>query len=453
MAAGAQDRFLHNLAAAVVSGEWTAAAIRDAARRATGRRFRWVAPLARRLLAAFPAKPAFEPARAFLETDRGVVRARAAMRSRRYTGDRFPVWTVFTPPAAMGRPPAAIGPLPLPALPTEAALAQWLGVPAGKLRWYADPAGRNRKHPAGPLRTYRHRWVPKPGGRRLLEIPSAGLKRLQRKILAGILNHVPPHPAAHGFRRGRSVVTNAAPHAGKRVVLRFDLTDFFPSVPVGRVFRTFRTVGYPDTVARLLTGLCTTRLPSDVWDARPNPAADGTEHAARVRLAARHVPQGAPTSPALANLAAFRLDRRLAKLASLLDADYTRYADDLTISGGERLARRVELVRLLAAVIAADEGYSVNHRKTRVMRRGGRQHVTGVVVNVRPNVPRAEFDRLKATLTNCVRRGPASQNRDGRPDFRAHLAGRVSHVAMVNSARGRKLWMLFDRVAWDRRPG
>jgi hypothetical protein len=453
MASAAQSRFLHNLAAAVVSGDWTATAVRAAAFRATGRRFGWVAPLARRLLAAHPTKPTFEQTRAFLEADPGVIRACAAMNSRRYAGDRFPVRTIFTPPAAMSPPPAALGPLPVPQLPTEAALAQWLGVSAGRLRWYADPAGRNRKHPAGPLRTYRHRWVAKPGGRRLLEIPSAGLKRLQRKVLDEILNHVPPHPAAHGFRTGRSVVTNAAPHAGKRVVLRFDLTDFFPSVPVGRVFRTFRTVGYPETVARLLTGLCTTRLPSDVWDARPNPAADGTEHAARVRLTSRHLPQGAPTSPALANLAAFRLDRRLARLASRLDADYTRYADDLTLSGGELLARRVRRVKLLVAVIAADEGFSVNHRKTRVMGRGRRQHVTGVVVNVRPNVPRASFDRLKATLTNCVRHGPASQNRDGRPDFRAHLAGRVAHVAMVSPARGRKLWVLFDRIVWDRPPG
>jgi len=454
MATDPRMRFLRNLAAAFGTGEWAAAPLRAAAVRATGGRFRWIAPLVGRLLTAFPHRPSFAPTLAFLEQDAGLIRACDRMTRRGYDGERFPVRTVFVPPAEMSRPPAALGPLAIPALATEAALAAWLGVSAGRLRWYADPAGRNRKHPAGPLRTYRHRWVPKPGGRRrLLEIPTPGLKRLQRKILAEILDHVPPHPAAHGFRPGRSVVTNAAPHAGKRVVLRFDLTDFFPSVPAGRVFRTFRTVGYPETVARLLAGLCTTRLPADVWDARPNPAADGSEHAARVRLASRHLPQGAPTSPALANLAAFRLDRRLSRLASLLEADYTRYADDLTISGGELLARRVSRVHALVAEIAADEGFPVNHRKTRVMRRGGRQHVTGVVVNVRPNVPRAEFDRLKAVLTNCVRRGPASQNRDGRPDFRAHLAGKVAHVAMVNPTRGRRLWALFDKITWDKAPG
>jgi RNA-directed DNA polymerase len=81
--------------------------------------------------------------------------------------------------------------------------------------------------------------------------------------------------------------------------------------------------------------------------------------------------------------------------------------------------------------------------------RGGRQTVTGVVVNARPNLPRAEFDRLKAILTNCVRHGAANQNRDRHPDFRAHLAGKVAHLASVHPARGRKLWALFDKIAWD----
>jgi hypothetical protein len=86
------------------------------------------------------------------------------------------------------------------------------------------------------------------------------------------------------------------------------------------------------------------------------------------------------------------------------------------------------------------------------MRRGERQQVAGVVVNAHPNVPRDEFDFLKAILTNCVRHGPASQNRDNRADLRAHLLGRISHVAVVNPARGRKLRLLFDRIEWAAMP-
>ena len=347
----------------------------------------------------------------------------------------------------MGTPPAAAGPVTLPQLPNEAALANWLGVEQPRLRWCADISGRNRKHPDGPLRTYRHRWIPKPNGRsRLLEIPKTHLKLIQRKILEKILNAIPPHAAAHGFRPGRSIITNAAPHCGKQVVLRFDLRDFFPSVPAAKVIRIFRTFGYPERVARLLAGLCTTRLPRDVWNARPHPAPDGSDHAAWQHFASRHLPQGAPTSPALANLAAFRLDTRLAKLASSVGAEYTRYADDLAFSGSEEFARMSKRFATLVAAIASEEGFAMHHRKTKVMGRSGRQSVAGVVVNVRPNLPRAEFDLLKAILTNCVRYGPESQNREKRPDFRAHLSGRVSHFSAVNPTRGRKLWIIFDRI-------
>ena len=108
--------------------------------------------------------------------------------------------------------------------------------------------------------------------------------------------------------------------------------------------------------------------------------------------------------------------------------------------------------RIRAAAVALEEGFEVRMSKTRRMRRVTRQHLAGVVVNVRPNVARDEYDRLKATLHNCVRHGPQSQNRAGVPDFRAHLLGRVAHVAAVHAERGRKLRALFDRINWDGEP-
>ncbi|MBX9628488.1 MAG: reverse transcriptase family protein [Gemmataceae bacterium] len=443
MAKTARGRFLDNLAAALVAGRWDRRVMRAAAVAAVGGKPRWLAPLIRRVHAAFIDKPHFGRVRAALEQDEQLIRAVAA-------DGPPPVVRVFVPPAEMLPPPAAAGPVELPQLPTEAAVAEWFSTDPGKLLWYADPAGRNRQHPPGFLRTYRHKWAAKPGGRsRLIEMPTESLKRHQRWLLISILNRIPPHPAAHGFRTGRSVATNAGPHCGKAVVIRFDLADFFPSVSAARVRAIFRTFGYPEVVARLLTGLCTTRLPADVWNARPNPAPDGSDHATWQRLNARHLPQGAPTSPALANLVAFKLDCRLSKLAAALGADYTRYADDLTFSGGDELARGSKRLATLVAVIAAEEGFALNHRKTRVMRRAGRQEVAGVVVNTRPNVRRAEYDTIKAILTNCVRHGPAGQNRGNHPDFRAHLTGRVAHVAAVNPARGRKLWAILDRVTWE----
>ena len=440
-----QERFLRNLAAAFLTSDWDAKSLRDVARQATGKSLRWMPALVNRVLKEFPTKPDFEQMLGFLNTD---VRLRLACRSKSLS-----VCMIFVPPRVMTAPPAAAGALDLPQLATEGALAEWLGVVPEKMLWYADPAGRNRKHPAGPLRTYRYRWVAKPGGRaRLLEIPNVKLKQLQRKILADLLDRIPLHPAAHGFRPGHSIVTNASVHCGKRVVVRFDLADFFPGVSATRVYRIFRTFGYPERVARLLTGFCTTSIPYDVWQSRPNPATDGSDHAVGQQFASRHLPQGAPTSPALANLAAYPLDRRLFKLAASMDADYTRYADDLTFSGGDELARGVMRLVALVAVIVQEEEFKLNARKTRVMPRSIRQRVTGVVVNVKPNVARAEYDILKATLTNCIRHGTTTQNRESRPDFRAHLSGRIAHVAAINAVRGRKLWLRFDQITWPTNP-
>jgi hypothetical protein len=102
-----------------------------------------------------------------------------------------------------------------------------------------------------------------------------------------------------------------------------------------------------------------------------------------------------------------------------------------------------------AGRIARDEGYIVNDSKTRVQRRGGRQSVTGIVVNEATRVPRRDYDRLKAILHNAARHGAAGQNRDGVADFRAHLTGRVAWVAQLDPERGRRLRATLDRIDWS----
>jgi hypothetical protein len=155
------------------------------------------------------------------------------------------------------------------------------------------------------------------------------------------------------------------------------------------------------------------------------------------RLATPHLPQGAPTSPALANLAAFSLDRRLTGLAAAVGARYTRYADDLVLSSDHHLRTPQTMI----AQIAADEGFHVNAGKTRVMGRGTRQTVTGVVVNAHPNVPRAEYDTLKAILHRALLDGPAGLDP-------AHLLGRIAWVEALNPVRGAKLRARFLAVNW-----
>jgi retron-type reverse transcriptase len=169
---------------------------------------------------------------------------------------------------------------------------------------------------------------------------------------------------------------------------------------------------------------------------------------ARALYAWRHLPQGAPTSPALANLCAYRVDCRLSGLAEAAGAKYTRYADDLAFSGDEKFNQCAERFALRAAAILLEEGFQVNHRKTRMMRRGVRQYLAGIVTNERLNVVRADFYRLKAILTNCARHGAESQNREGHPAFRMHLDGRVGFVEMVNPAKGARLRRIFEQIIW-----
>jgi len=161
-----------------------------------------------------------------------------------------------------------------------------------------------------------------------------------------------------------------------------------------------------------------------------------------------HLPQGAPTPPALANICAYHVDCRLTGLAEASGAVYTRYADDLAFSGGQHFDRSAERFAVHAAAILMEEGFAVHHRKTRIMRQGVRQYLAGVVTNQHVNVIRRDYDLLKATLTNCLRHGAESQNRDGHADFHAHLRGRLSFVEMINARRGAKLRALFDRIAW-----
>lgn len=341
----------------------------------------------------------------------------------------------------------------VPPMESVSELAEWLGLSFTDLEWMADLKGLNDRQASATLRHYNYRILAKISGSiRLIESPKARLKAIQRQILSEILERIPTHPAVHGFIKEKSIKTFAAPHAGRYLVLRMDLRDFFPSFPASRVQSFFRTAGYPETVADRLGALCTTSTPRDIWTR----AAFGEDPLhlwegrgeTRAFYTRRHLPQGAPTSPALANVCAYRLDCRLAGLAESAGAVYTRYADDLAFSGDERFAARAGRFSLHVAAIAEEEGFNVNHRKTRIMRQAVRQHLAGLVVNRSLNLRRADFDRLKATLVNCVRHGPASQNREGHEDFQMHLRGRISFAAMINPAKALRLEEIFSRIQW-----
>ena len=170
----------------------------------------------------------------------------------------------------------------------------------------------------------------------------------------------------------------------------------------------------------------------------------------RLLYCRKHLPQGAPTSPALANLIAYRLDCRLSGLAANAGVSYTRYADDLLFSGAKDFGRFAKSFAIKVGSIAIDEGFQVQFRKTRIMRAATQQSAAGIVLNQGTNARRSEFDLLKAILFNCVRQGPSTQNRKCVSDFQSHLRGRINWVRQLNPARGEKLMAMFHSVDWSR---
>lgn len=353
-------------------------------------------------------------------------------------------------PAIAPEKPAWLQALALPEFNNSADLARHLNLSIGELAWFADQ-WRQDAQAAPQLGHYHYRWLEKAsGGWRLLEVPKSRLCNIQRKILQQILNRVPPHAAAQAFQQGHSSLSHAALHTGQRVVVRLDLKDFFTSIPGARLHALFAKLGYPEKVAGTLARLCSNRTPTAI--VKDKTSRQSALVSSGHLLRSPHLPQGAPTSPALANLCAYRLDIRLQALADNMQASYSRYADDLTFSGDEKFEQSLARFIPQVAAIAIDEGFLLNYKKTSVMRAATRQQVTGIVVNSHCNIKRTDYDALKAILTNCLRSNPASQNREGHADFHAHLAGKLAYMRMINPARTAKLQTLFEQINWPDAP-
>jgi uncharacterized protein (TIGR03067 family) len=251
---------------------------------------------------------------------------------------------------------------------------------------------------------YREFLIPKrSGGQRRLCAPDDQLKDLQRRILHRLLRRLRCHPAATGFQCGESIVTHARRHAGRAVVVRLDLKDFFPSTGAARVYAYFRRIGWNRPASRLLTRLCTHQ---------------------------GGLPQGAPTSPRLSNLLNYRLDRRLDAMARKLGAWYSRYADDITLSFPEDNRKQVRYLIRFVRRVAYQQGYRVHDRKKLLIRRRHQQQcVTGLVVNEGVQLPRAVRRRLRAVEHHMRTGRPATLTPEQLAGWRA-----LQHMVAVQAA-------------------
>ena len=312
----------------------------------------------------------------------------------------------------------------LPYFENALALAEAMNIDLAKLRFFAY----NRK--ISKVNHYKRFEVPKKsGGKRLISAPMPRLKALQYWILENILYKVRLHEKAHGFVPEKSILSNAEPHIGKEVVINLDMKDFFPSIALHRVKGLFKSLGYSEQIATILGLLCTEPEVDEV-------ILDGDKYYAQ--KGERKLPQGAPTSPAITNLICYKLDRRFEGLAKKWNWNYTRYADDLTFSASGDAAQSVNRILWAARQVIENEGFVLHPDKIRVMRKGSKQEVTGIVVNDKKGVDRKTLRKFRALLHQIEQNGIEGKTW-GNGHILNTIQGYANFVAQVKPEQGAKL--------------
>lgn len=257
---------------------------------------------------------------------------------------------------------------------------------------------------------------------REITAPSLKLKMRQRWILDQILIKTPLSNCCHGFVQGRSIVTNAKKHIGNKQILLLDIKDFFPSIKQDNVKSIFLSLGYSKSAAFRLAEIC---------------CFEGV------------LPQGAPTSPCLANIRCKDLDDELFQIAKLYNVEYTRYADDMAFSADIDLFFLIEIVKK----ILSKYDFTINESKTRIYKDGSRKLITGILVKEDClKLPKQYKRKLKQEIYYCKKYGVSTHlentNSLSRVNFREYLYGKVYYLKMVEPELGKYYLEQLDSVSW-----
>ena len=259
------------------------------------------------------------------------------------------------------------------------------------------------------------------GKSRIITAPSQPLKLRQRWILKEILEHIPINQCCHGFVQHRSIKTNAQLHVGKEYILCMDIHNFFPSINIQQVFEVFHNIGYTTDVSWELSRLCT-------YESK--------------------LPQGAPTSPFLANIIFNSIDKQIQNAISKLNVTYTRYADDLTFSSTNNL----EFIIPLISQILSDNGFEINTHKTHLMTTPHRKLVTGLIVTDTIKIPKYYKRKFNQELFYCENYGVASHLKNCKThkkvNFKEYMYGKAYYIKMIEPDLGEKYLQRLDKLNW-----
>ena len=254
---------------------------------------------------------------------------------------------------------------------------------------------------------YRRVQLPKNGGGcRSLSVPDPILKAIQRQITDILLIHMPVSQFATAYRCGSSVMHNATPHIGKDMVLKLDILHFFDSIRYSAVKdAAFPPQIYAEPLRILLAMLCYYR---------------------------DSLPQGAPSSPAISNILLYSFDRQIGQWCAERGIAYTRYCDDMTFSGS---CDPMQVISLAASELGK-LGFLLNPQKTRILRPGQQQSVTGLIVNEKLSIPSNYRRKLRQELYYCQKYGISSHLQHlglkiPEAQYRQKLLGQVNYVLQV----------------------
>lgn len=280
----------------------------------------------------------------------------------------------------------------------------------------------------------------KHGGKRNILSPREPLKTVQKWIAENILVKVPLHEAATAFCKGGSIIKNASPHVGKECVLNIDIMRFFDSIGKERVAGLFQSIGYTRTVSDALARL-TTIKPSEKHHKELSTVFPGSLRNNTV------LPQGAPTSPHLANLILRQLDARFNGYAEKHALKFTRYADDMTFSGP---ISSLPSISFLVAVVK-EEGFRLNFKKLHKQERQHRQVVTGLTVNDGIKVSKKFKREIAKHLYFAKKYGVSShleRTECNKKAYRDWLLGNILFVKSIEPETGEAMLNKFNCIEW-----
>lgn len=287
------------------------------------------------------------------------------------------------------------------------------------------------------------------GGKRQISSPYRSLKIMQQYINKFILNNVPIHENAFGFVKEKSIVHNARKHINQDCILNIDLADFFGSITEKQVYSIFLNLGYAKNLAVDFAKISTSLLEQEnlLLEGIINPSSLTSQKKTTPSL-----PQGAPTSPILSNIRAFRLDKRFTGFANKNELVYSRYADDITFSGKMENLPKISFLKK----VIHEERFKLNESKIRLYtKKSNRRFVTGLLVDKSIRLPKKYKKEIYRHIYFCKKYGPKEhidyhndKIGEERKYFYEWLKGKIAFVKMVEPLEAQKMFKLFNSIDW-----